>query len=131
MSTLDLDKLTPEQRSMVALWDVHLKAELRDKNAHASCDTMVANPYVNHVAVLTGGVGWRQLENYYSRYFIPGQPPDLEIVPKCSRAAEQRARADRRLAFARRGRRMMHRSSRRGRVLGTGSPGTGSMRPVG
>jgi carboxymethylenebutenolidase len=81
MFTLDLDKLTPEQRSMVALWEAHLKAELQDKDAHASCDTMVANPYVNHVAVLTGGVGPRQLENYYSRYFIPGQPPDLEIVP--------------------------------------------------
>jgi len=78
---LDLEKLTPEQRAMVALWEAHLKAELQDKDAHASCNTMVANPYVNHVAVLTGGVGRRQLENYYSRYFIPGQPPDLEIVP--------------------------------------------------
>jgi carboxymethylenebutenolidase len=81
MFTLDLDKLTPEQRSMVAVWEAHLKFELQDKDAHASCDTMVANPYVNHVAVLTGGVGRRQLENYYRRYFIPGQPPDLEIVP--------------------------------------------------
>jgi carboxymethylenebutenolidase len=81
MSQLDLKKLTPEQRTMVELWEAHLKAELHDKDAHASCDTMVANPYVNHVAVLTGGVGRRQLENYYRRYFIPGQPPDLEIVP--------------------------------------------------
>jgi len=81
MFKLDLEKLTPEQRAMVDLWEAHLKAELQDKDAHASCDTMVVNPYVNHVAVLTGGVGRRQLENYYSRYFIPGQPPDLEIVP--------------------------------------------------
>ena len=44
MFTLDLDKLTPEQRSMVALWEAHLKAELQDKDAHASCETMVANP---------------------------------------------------------------------------------------
>ena len=81
MSQIDLEKLTPEQRAMVELWEAHLKAELHDKDAHASCDTMVANPYVNHVAVLTGGVGRRQLENYYRRYFIPGQPPDLEIAP--------------------------------------------------
>lgn len=81
MFPLDLNKLTPEQRSMVALWDAHLKAEFQDKDAHASCDTMVANPYVNHVAVLTGGVGRLQLEHFYSRYFIPGQPPDVEIVP--------------------------------------------------
>src|SRR5262249_52930496 len=65
MIPLDLDKLTPEQRSMVALWEAHLKAEWQDKDAHASCDTMVANPCVSHVAVLTGGVGRRQLENYY------------------------------------------------------------------
>jgi carboxymethylenebutenolidase len=81
MFTLDLDKLTPEQRAMVALWEEHMKAEFQNKDARASCDTMVANSYVNHVPVLTGGVGQRQLENYYSRYFIPGQPPDVEIVP--------------------------------------------------
>ena len=81
MFSLDLAELTPTQRAMVALWEEHQKAEFQDKDAHASCDTMVANPYVNHVAVLTGGVGRRQLENYYSRYFIPGQPPDVEIVP--------------------------------------------------
>jgi carboxymethylenebutenolidase len=77
----DWDKLTPEQRAMAALWEEHMKAEFQSKDAHASCDTMVDNPYVNHAPVLTGGVGRRQLENYYSRYFIPGQPPDVEIVP--------------------------------------------------
>jgi hypothetical protein len=72
MYSLDLDKLTPEQRAMVALWEEHLKPEFQDKDARASCGTMVANPYVNHVAVLTGGVGRRQLEHYYKQYFIPG-----------------------------------------------------------
>ena len=81
MYPLDLDKLTPEQRAMVALWEGHLKAEFQDKDARASCDTMVAEPYVNHVAALTGGVGRRQLEHYYKHYFIPGRPPDVEIVP--------------------------------------------------
>ena len=64
-----------------------MKAEFQDKDAHASCDTMVANPYVNHVPVLTGGVGRRQLENYYSRYFIPGQPPDWRSCPSPGRSA--------------------------------------------
>ena len=90
MFSLDLDELTPKQRAMVALWEEHLKAEMQDKDAHASCDTMVANPYVNHVAVLTGGVGRRQLEHYYSRYFIPGQPPDVEIVPISRTVGQER-----------------------------------------
>jgi carboxymethylenebutenolidase len=81
MFPLDLDKLTPEQRAMVDLWEEHLKAEFQDKDARASCDTMVARPYVNHVPVLTGGVGRRQLEHFYSTYFIPGLPADVELVP--------------------------------------------------
>ena len=90
MFSLDLEELTPKQRAMVELWEEHLKAEMQDKDAHASCDTMAADPYVNHVAVLTGGFGRRQLENYYSRYFIPGQPPDLEIVPISRTVGQER-----------------------------------------
>jgi carboxymethylenebutenolidase len=81
MFPLDMEKLTPEQRDMVALWEQHLKAEFQDKDARESCDTMVATPYVNHVPVLTGGIGRHQLEHYYGKYFIPGMPPDVELVP--------------------------------------------------
>src|SRR2546426_9596616 len=81
MFPLDLEKLTPEQRAMVDLWERHLRAEFEDKDARASCDTMVAYPYVNHVPVLTGGGGRPQLEHFYGRYFIPGMPADVEPVP--------------------------------------------------
>jgi carboxymethylenebutenolidase len=81
MFAIDLDQLTPQQRAMVDLWEKHLAAEFQDRDAVASCDTMVAHPYVNHVPVLTGGVGRRQLELFYGRYFIPGMPADVELVP--------------------------------------------------
>jgi carboxymethylenebutenolidase len=81
MFPLDLNKLTSEQRAMVDLWERHLKAEFKDKDARASCDTMVAHPYVNHVPVLTGGMDRPQLEHFYGRYFIPEMPPDVELVP--------------------------------------------------
>jgi carboxymethylenebutenolidase len=74
-------ELTPEQQALVKVWEEHLKAEFTDGDACASCDTMVAHPYVNHVPVLTGGVGRRQLEHFYSKYFIPCMPPDVELVP--------------------------------------------------
>ena len=45
MFQLDLEELTPEQRAMVDLWEEHLKAEFQDRDARASCDTMVARPY--------------------------------------------------------------------------------------
>ena len=81
MFDLDLAQLTPEQRDMVALWEEHLKAEFQDRDAVASCDTMVPNPYVNHVPVMTGGMGRRQLEHFYGKYFIPGMPVDVELAP--------------------------------------------------
>jgi carboxymethylenebutenolidase len=81
MTPFDLKDLTPDQQALVDLWEAHLKAEFQDKDARASCDTMVARPYVNHVPVLTGGVGRRQLEHFYGKYFIPGMPDDVELVP--------------------------------------------------
>jgi hypothetical protein len=37
----------------------------------AALDTMVPDAYVNHVPVLTGGVGRDQLKQFYSKHFIP------------------------------------------------------------
>ncbi len=42
---------------------------------------MVPDAYVNHIPVLTGGVGLEQLRVFYSQHFIPKMPPDTEIVP--------------------------------------------------
>lgn len=78
---IDLERLTTEQRAMVELWEAHMSAEFEEKDAVASCDTMVADPYVNHVPVLTGGVGRKQLEHFYDKYFIPSIPPDVEMIP--------------------------------------------------
>jgi len=36
---------------------------------------------VNHVPVLTGGVGKAQLGEFYAKHFIPNMPADTEIVP--------------------------------------------------
>jgi carboxymethylenebutenolidase len=81
MYPVDLSRLTPEQRTMVEVWEKHLAAEFQSRDARAACDTMVANAHVNHVPIMTGGVGRRQLEHFYARYFIPGMPPDVELVP--------------------------------------------------
>ena len=81
MFTLDLEKLTPEQRAMVGLWEEHMKAEFQDNDAHASCDTMVANPYVNHVPVLTGGVGG----SFEPSAFCAFSSSSVSIFRSCSR----------------------------------------------
>src|SRR5262245_3918791 len=81
MFVVDWEKLSSEQRAMVELWEEHLRAEFEEKDARASCDTMVGNPYVNHGPVLTCGVRRQQLERFYGHYFIPSMPDDTELVP--------------------------------------------------
>ena len=42
---------------------------------------MVPDAYVNHVPVLTGGVGRDQVKDFYADHFIPHMPADVEVVP--------------------------------------------------
>jgi len=43
--------------------------------------TMTEDAYVNHVPVLTGGVGKEALRIFYSVDFIPSMPPDTKLTP--------------------------------------------------
>jgi carboxymethylenebutenolidase len=73
--------LTPEQQFLNDIWEEHIRDEFTTRDTTATIDTMVPEAYVNHVPVLTGGVGREQLREFYSRHFIPRMPPDTEIVP--------------------------------------------------
>jgi len=73
-------KLTPAQQALSDIWDEHVREEFAAKDAAAALDTMVPDAYVNHVPVLTGGVG-PELREFYSKHFIPHMPADTEIVP--------------------------------------------------
>lgn len=74
-------RLTPAQQLLNDLWDEHVRDEFIAKDAAAALDTMVSDAHVNHVPVLTGGVGRDQLTEFYSKHFIPNMPSDTEIVP--------------------------------------------------
>lgn len=73
--------LTLEQRAMVEMWERHMAAEFQAKSVEATMATMTSDPFVNHVPVMTGGVGYTEVRHFYGTYFIPGQPPDTEVVP--------------------------------------------------
>ena len=64
-----------------ALWDDHVKFEFQPRNTEDTLQTMVADAYVNHVPVLTGGVGHNELRQFYSQRFIPQMPPDTAMTP--------------------------------------------------
>jgi carboxymethylenebutenolidase len=74
-------QLSREQQAMEKLWEEHLASEFRTKSAEAAINTMVERPSVNHVPVMTGGVGRKQLAHFYRNYFIPQMPPDTQIIP--------------------------------------------------
>jgi carboxymethylenebutenolidase len=42
---------------------------------------MVAEPYVNHIPTMTGGVGHDHLLRFYKYHFIPKTPKDTRLVP--------------------------------------------------
>jgi carboxymethylenebutenolidase len=64
-----------------ALWDKHTLYEFGTRDVAATMQTMVAEPYVNHSPVMTGGVGQADLARFYAHHFIPKCPADITLVP--------------------------------------------------
>ena len=73
--------LTATQQDLGQLWEEHVRHEFATHNTEDTLATMVEDAYVNHIPVLTGGVGKQQLREFYSKRFIPQMPPDTEMVP--------------------------------------------------
>jgi carboxymethylenebutenolidase len=74
-------KLTASQRVMVDMWERHMAAEFDAKSVDATMATMTAEPVVNHVPVMTGGLGAHEVRHFYASYFLHRHPPDTAIVP--------------------------------------------------
>jgi carboxymethylenebutenolidase len=63
-----------------ALWERHVDYEFTTRDADLTMGTMVAEPYVNHIPTMTGGVGYRDLRRFYADYFIGANPDDTMQV---------------------------------------------------
>jgi carboxymethylenebutenolidase len=69
------------QQTLSQRWDDHVKYEFATRNTDDTIETMVSDAYVNHVPVMTGGVGHEELREFYSQRFIPQMPPDTAMTP--------------------------------------------------
>src|SRR4029453_2773846 len=58
-----------------------MRHEFTTHDTEETLATMVDDAYVNHIPVLTGGVGKDALREFYSKRFIPQMPPDTEVIP--------------------------------------------------
>lgn len=74
-------QLTPAQQEMVATWEEHMKCEFETQSTDDTMRTMAEGAHVNHVPVLTGGVGLDAVKDFYETHFIPQMPPDTQITP--------------------------------------------------
>ncbi|KAF3941513.1 hypothetical protein ABW19_dt0201565 [Dactylella cylindrospora] len=61
------------------IWGEHLLYEFVEKDVDKTMDTMVKEPYVNHIPTLTGGIGYTDLHRFYKDFFIPNNPPSLRL----------------------------------------------------
>jgi carboxymethylenebutenolidase len=63
------------------LWDRHLECEFVDRDVESNMQTMVAQPYVNSIPTMTGGVGYDELYNFYKHHFLHVNPGDTRTIP--------------------------------------------------
>jgi carboxymethylenebutenolidase len=73
--------LTAAQEVLRQRWEEHMRYEFTTHDTEDTLATMVEDAYVNHIPVLTGGVGRDELREFYSTRFIPQMPPDTAITP--------------------------------------------------
>ena len=66
---------------LVTLWEAHCRYEFETRDVDATMATMVAEPYVNHIPTMTGGVGHDALKHFYANHFIGANPPDFAMTP--------------------------------------------------
>jgi carboxymethylenebutenolidase len=62
-----------------SIWDEHTYLEFEARDVPATMNTMVQEPYVNHIPTITGGIGREKLAHFYANHFIPQNPKDTEL----------------------------------------------------
>lgn len=75
-----MDRLSPTQEGMLETFERHMAAEATG-DLDTALATMADDPYVNHVPVMTGGVGRENVRRFYRDHLV-GRffPPDAEII---------------------------------------------------
>ena len=84
---------------IASVFDDHVAAEFVDMDLDATMATMTADPYVNHVPVMTGGVGLEGVRQFYGDHFIGKWPRDIEITPVSRTVGENQVVDELVLAF--------------------------------
>jgi len=63
------------------IFDAHIAREFADRDVDATMETMVPEPYVHCVPIMTGGAGGNEVRRFYSEHFINQIPKDATVTP--------------------------------------------------
>ena len=70
-----------ESPDLAALFDGHIAREFADQDVDATMETMVPEPYVHCVPIMTGGFGGEGVRRFYSEHFVNQIPKDATVTP--------------------------------------------------
>ena len=69
-----------ESPDLAALFDRHISREFADKDVDATMETMVPDPYVHCVPIMTGGFGGEGVRRFYNEHFVNQIPKDATVT---------------------------------------------------
>lgn len=69
-----------QSKNHTGVFDTHIKYEFEEKDVDKTMKTMTKDPYVQHIPILTGGVGYEGVRDFYSNYFVGKMPKDTKFV---------------------------------------------------
>jgi carboxymethylenebutenolidase len=80
LANYNADSTYGPESNLGAVFDLHIKCEFEDHDVDATMQTMTSEPYVHHVPMMTGGVGYSGVYNFYKNHFIGKMPNDTKVV---------------------------------------------------
>jgi carboxymethylenebutenolidase len=72
-------KIKKKRPNFGAVFDQHVTCEFQDHDVDATMKTMVREPYVHHVPMMTGGIGYDNVYEFYKNHFVGKMPEDTKI----------------------------------------------------
>ena len=66
--------------NLASVFDKHINCEFEKIDVDSTMQTMVKEPYVHHVPILTGGIGYEKVYTFYSDSFVGKMPSDTKFV---------------------------------------------------
>jgi carboxymethylenebutenolidase len=74
---------------LLSQWHQHSYAKFELKDADAVLETMSDNPHVFCIPSGSGAAGREGVRDFYAHQFLPGIPPDLDMLPISEVFAEE------------------------------------------